>query len=73
MDTTGWIILGSAIVYLLGILGTVQILGLGDCLHEGFMAFLRFSLGVILWPTVMPMAGLAWLFGTRYWVKQRGG
>ena len=70
MDMAGWIILSSAIVYLLGILGTLQILV--NFVGESCMGIYQFYFGAILWPVIMPVAGLAWLLGIEYWIRRKG-
>jgi len=65
-----WIMPVSSVVYFLGIIGAIQVLGLGDSLREGLLEFLRFFLGAVLWPITMPITGLAWLFGIKYWTKR---
>jgi len=70
MDATGWTILCGSTVYLLGVLGAIQVLSEFLCGRKGLEIFLQCSLGAILWPAVMPIIGLTWLFGVKYWTKE---
>ena len=66
-----WTMLVGSVVYFMGILGAVQILDEVTCGHpdyhiEGLAAW-PLVLGAVLWPIIMPVAGIAWVSG-KSWI-----
>lgn len=58
-----------ALVYVLGVIGAMQMLGHFMCDKKGIGALLLFLFSVILWPVIMPVAGMSWLWlGSNSWV-----